>query len=312
MKRVLAFVLVLTMALISFGAAVAEEPLRIGVCYCMLSAPAVKVMAEGVNAKAAEYGMELIELDAEFDATKQTDQMSSLISQGVDGIVLNPVDAVSIVSVVKQAYEAGIPVVMASMDIDESGREYVVSYSGADDYDVGYNAGEKLAEALGGEGQVAIIEGQAGTSATTRRTEGFEDAVADTEIEVVAKLAADFDTAKAMAATEDLLTRYPDIDGIFSQDDTMCVGVVQAMKSMGYTGEDVAVVSYNGSQNGYDMVKNGDIIGTAVQPLTAEGSNAVEALYKAINGEEVEPWLKSEIQVLDATNIDDYDTSLLW
>ena len=56
----------------------------------------------------------------------------------------------------------------------------------------------------------------------------------------------------------------------------------------------------------------GDIIGTAVQPLTAEGSNAVEALYKAINGEEVEPWLKSEIQVLDATNIDDYDTSLLW
>lgn len=312
MKKLLAVALVLIMALIGCTAALAESPLRIGVCYCMLSAPAVKVMSDGIVAKAAEYGMELVELDAEFDATKQTDQMSSLISQKVDGIVLNPVDAVSIVPVVKQAYEAGIPVVMSSMDIDESGREYIVSYSGADDYDVGYNAGVKLAEKLEGKGQVAIIEGQAGTSATTRRTEGFEAAVADTEIEVVVKLAADFDTAKAMSATEDVLTRYPDIDGIFSQDDTMCVGVVQALKSMGYTGADVAVISYNGSQNGYDMVKNGDIIGTAVQPLIAEGGNAVEALYKHINGEEVEAWMKSEIQVLDASNVDAYDTSLLW
>ena len=115
----------------------------------------------------------------------------------VDGIVLNPVDGTSIIPAVKAAKEAGIPVVMGAMDIDESGREYVVSFVGADDKDVGAAAGKKMLETLGDKGgKVAIVEGTAGTSAATLRTEGFEEAVKGKQHRSGNKLSADFDKAK--------------------------------------------------------------------------------------------------------------------
>ena len=291
----------------------ASSNLKIGVTYCLLSAPAVKVFAQGIQEKAKELGIELIELDGGWDPSKQTDQINSLVSQKVDGIVLNPVDGTSIIPAVKAAHEAGIPVVMGAMNIDESGSEYVTSFVGADDEDVGKSAGEMLKKTLGEKGgKVAIVEGTAGTSAQILRTKGFEEAVAGSNIEIVTKLAGDYDKAKAMTVTEDILTKYPDIAGIWVHDDTMCVGVVQAMKSMGLTGKDVAVVSYNGSKAGADMVKAGEIIATSVQPLVEEGRTSLDVLVKAINGEKVESWYKDQIDLLDSTNVNDYDPSLLW
>jgi ABC-type sugar transport system substrate-binding protein len=60
-----------------------------------------------------------------------------------------------------------------------------------------------------------------------------------------------------MNVTEDLLTAQPGISGIWVHDDTMCVGVVQAIKAMGFEGKNIAVVSYNGSKAGADMVRSG-------------------------------------------------------
>ena len=115
-----------------------------------------------------------------------------------------------------------------------------------------------------------------------------------------------------MSATEDALTKNPDLKGIFVHDDTMCIGVVQAMKSLGYTGEDIAVISYNGSANGAKMIREGDILASAVQPLYNEGKVSVEVCMKAINGEETEAWYKDQIDMLTADNVETYDPALLW
>lgn len=287
--------------------------MKVGVLYCTMAAPAVKVFAQGIQEVAQESGAEIVELDSEFDAQKQTDQMNSLISQKVDAIVLNPVDGKSIVPVVKKAAEAGIPVVMGAMDIDESGREFVASFVGADDTDVGRAAGKIMIDALGADGgKVAIVEGSSGTSAQLQRTAGFEEAVADSKIEIVAKLPADFDKAKAMTIAEDLFTKYPDLKGIWVHDDTMAVGVVQALKSQGLTGDDVKIVSYNGSKAGADMIKAGEIVATAVQPLVEEGRNSMIVAINAAKGEAVEAWYKDVIVPLDKSNIDSYDPALLW
>lgn len=287
--------------------------MKVGVLYCSLAAPAVKVFAQGIQEVMQESGAEIVELDSEFDAQKQTDQMNSLISQKVDAIVLNPVDGKSIIPAVKKAHEEGIPVVMGAMDIDESGREYVVSFVGADDTDVGRAAGKIMIDALGeAGGKVAIVEGSSGTSSQLQRTAGFEEAVAGSNIEIVAKLPADFDKAKAMTIAEDLFTKYQDLKGIWVHDDTMAVGVVQAMKSQGLTGDDVKIVSYNGSKAGADMIKSGEIIATAVQPLVEEGRNSMIVAINAAKGEQVEAWYKDVIVPLDKSNIDDYDPALLW
>lgn len=290
-----------------------SDKITVGVLYCLLSAPAVKVFASGIESKAAELGIDLIELDGGWDAAKQTDQLNSLIAQNVDAIILNPVDSKSIVPAVKKASEAGIPVVMGAMNIDASGEAYVVTYVGADEKDVGRAAGELMKQTLGElGGDVIVVEGKAGTDPQINRTAGFEEAIAGTNINVVAKVAGDFDKAKAMTVTLDALTKYPNIKGIWVHDDTMCVGVVQAMKTMNYAGSDIAVVSYNGSQAGYDMVKAGDIVGTAVQPLVMEGSISLQAAVDAVNGKALEKWYKDEITPITKENVDSYDMSLLW
>jgi ABC-type sugar transport system substrate-binding protein len=92
----------------------------------------------------------------------------------------------------------------------------------------------------------------------------------------------------------------------------MCVGVVQAMKAMGKTGDDIKVVSYNGSKAGADMVKAGEIVGTAVQPLAQEGSVSLQAAVDAANGKPVEAWYKDVIEPITKDNVDSYDPSLLW
>jgi ABC-type sugar transport system substrate-binding protein len=287
--------------------------MTVGVSYCLLSAPAVKVFAQGIREKADELGIDLLEVDASWDAQKQTDQMNSFIAQKVDAIVLNPVDSSSIVPVVKKAFEAGIPVVMGAMNIDISGQDFVVSYVGADEEDVGRAAGLLLKNHLGaGKFSVAIVEGLAGSDPQIKRTSGFEDAIKGSTIEVVAKVPGDFDKAKAMTVTEDLLMRFPNLDGIWVHDDTMCVGVVQAIKSMGYSGKDIAVVSYNGSKRGADMVKAGDIIGTAVQPLVVEGSTSIQVAIDAANGKPVEKWYKDVIKPITADNVNEYNSDLLW
>lgn len=289
------------------------KTLKVGVLYCLLSAPAVKVFAQGIEDKAKELGVELVELDGEWNAQKQTDQLESLIAQDVDAIILNPVDSKSIIPAVKKAFDAGIPVVMGAMNIDPEGKDYVVSYVGADEIDVGRAAGELMKQALGDEGgKVVIVEGQAGTAPQMDRTKGFEEAIAGSNIEIVGKLPGEFDKAKAMAVTEDALTKYKDLKGIFAQDDTMCVGVVQAMKAMGKTGDDIKVVSFNGSKAGADMVKSGDIVGTAVQPLVKEGSISLQVAVDAANGKAVDAWYKDVIEPITKENVDSYDPSLLW
>jgi ribose transport system substrate-binding protein len=321
MKKIISttvFVILIVSMLFSAGQkeakVVAEKDgFTIGVSYCLLSAPAVKVFAQGIRERANELGINIIEVDAGWDAQKQTDQMNTFIAQKVDAIVLNPVDSTSVVPVVKKAYEAGIPVVMGAMDIDVSGKDYVVSYVGADEEDVGRAAGKLMVEHLGsGSFSVAIVEGVAGSDPQIKRTAGFEEAIQNSGLRVVAKVAGDFDKAKAMTVTEDLLMRFPKLDGIWVHDDTMCVGVVQAMKSMGYTGRDIAVVSYNGSLLGAEMVKAGDIIGTAVQPLVEEGSMSIQVAYDAANGKAVDKWYKDIILPITRDNVNDYDPSLLW
>lgn len=287
--------------------------LTIGVSYCLMSAPAVKVFAQGVEAEAKELGIEVIELDGEWDAAKQADQVNTFISQKVDGIVLNPCDGTSLVSAAKAGSDAGIPVVTGAMNIDESGYDYIKTFVGPDDADVGRAAAKSMMEALGeAGGKVAIIEGTAGSSAQVNRTAGFEEVVAGSNIEVVAKNSADYDEATAMSIAEDLLTKYPDLKGVFCHDDTMASGCVQAMKELGYNGDDVKVVGYGGSAKGASLVEEGYMVATAVQPLVNEGRGCIKALVKAINGEDLSIWYKDEITPLDASNVADYDKSLLW
>ena len=272
-----------------------ETSYKIGALWCTMAAPSVKVGDEGASTKAAELGIEYVGLDAEFDVQKQADQAMNLLSQGVDGIIVNPIDQTSFIPTAKTIYEAGIPLVCFAQRFADPGMDYCICYVGGDEIKVGEACGESMVEALGADGgTVAIVEGAPGSTPQICRTEGFENIINATDnITIVDKQGCNWDRAEALAITEDFLTKYPDLNGIFCHDDNMGIGVYQAVKDAGKL-DQIKLVFFNGTKEVIDLVKTGEVYSTITQPVRWGGGKCVEALADYLNGNSVDEWYPDE------------------
>ena len=126
-------------------------------------------MAESVKSKADELGVELVELDGQGSAEEQLKQVESFITDGCDAIILNPFDASGCVPCVDAANEAGIPIVVVNGLTDNVDEAYC--YVGGDTVDSGRLAMRCMAEALGGKGNIVVIDGPTAHSAQLDRTQ---------------------------------------------------------------------------------------------------------------------------------------------
>ena len=156
-----------------------------------------------------------------------TEQLNTCIGQNPDGIVLWPLDPQAYIPGLISAQDAGIPVVLINSPMDDEALPYVASFTGPDVYEEGVLSADALNEALGGEGNVVIIAGQAGNGTTIGRTDGFTERLEEigSNIEVLQIVNADFDQQKALEASRDLITRFgDDLDGVYANDDTMARG----------------------------------------------------------------------------------------
>ena len=281
-----------------------DEPLVIRALWCTMAAPSVKAGDEGAAAMAKELGVDYLGLDAEFDVQKQVDQAMNLISQGVDGIILNPIDQTSYGAVVKAIEDAGIPLVVFAQRLEESAMESVISYVGGDEVAVGEACGRSMEEALGGSGNVVIVEGAPGSAPQIGRTQGFENIInANPNITILEKQGCPWDREEALAITEDFLTKYDNIDGIFCHDDHMGLGVYEAVKAAGKLDE-IKLVFFNGTKEVIDLVKAGEVYSTITQPIRWGGGKSVEALVDYINGREVEAWYPDYNEPITIENAD--------
>lgn len=206
---------------------------KVAVLWCSLAAPACQAGAVASEKEAEAQDVELIEMDAEMDAQKQSDQIANAITQGCNVIILNPVDAKSLIPACQKVKDAGILLIVIGMQLDESASDLVDCFVGGDDLEVGVRCGEMMKEALPDGGKIAIVEGAAGSDPQIKRTQGFEDEVKDSKIEVVDKQNSNWSTEEAMAITEDFLIKYPELSGIFVHDDSMAAGVIEAVKAAG-------------------------------------------------------------------------------
>lgn len=312
MKKRISVLLVVTMLLSCFtfglqtvGAEEKDGP-KVAYLWCSLAAPAVQAGSVAANKEAEAQGISLIEMDAEMDAQKQSDQIANAITQGCDVIVLNPVDAKSLIPACQKVKDAGILLLVIGMQLDESASDLVDSFIGGDDLEVGVRCGEMMKEALPDGGKVAIVEGAAGTDPQIKRTKGFEEETADTDIEIVDKQNSNWSTEEAMSITEDFLIKYPDLSGIFVHDDSMAAGVVEAVKAANLIG-DIQIISYNGNKIGCEAVRNGEIFGTAQQDMDFIGSQSVKAAVDWYSGEEIEKEYLDPVVPITKDNVDDFD-----
>lgn len=186
--------------------------------------------------------------------------------------------------IVSPLVSAGIPVIAVDRAVE--GAE-VDAFVASDNVEGGRLAAQALAEAIGEEGQVVVLQGVAGTSASRERGQGFDEGIAEYPgIEVVAKQPADFDRTQGLDVATNLLQANPDVVGIFAENDEMALGAIQALGTR--AGSEVFVVGFDATDDGQAAVADGTMYATIAQQPEELGRAAVEAAVALLDGETVE------------------------
>ena len=231
----------------------------------------------------------------------QVNQIEDLINQGVDGLVLNPMDSNACIQVMEKAKAAGIPVVLVDQGVEAGHEDLYVTFISTDNFTGGQSAGVRMAEELGGAGNVIIVRGANGSQAGDDRADGFKEGIEGTGLALINEQAGDWVVDKAMQVTENMIQANPDIQGIFCCSDNMLPGILQALSNNDIEG--VTIISFDGSDAGIDMVKSGQVLGTVAQFPDKIGAWGVEYLMKAIEGESgFDSFIDAGTQIVDATN----------
>ncbi|HEU0123033.1 MAG TPA: substrate-binding domain-containing protein [Bryobacteraceae bacterium] len=239
----------------------------------------------GALAAGEEYGVQ-IEWNgaaAETEYPRQIQIVDSFISRHVDGIALAPTERKALVGAIDRAAQAGIPVTVFDSGIDS---ENYMSFLATNNYEGGQMAGRALARLLNGNGKVGMVMHAPGSGSTMERERGFEDVIKAEfpGIRIVASQFGQSDRSKAMAATENILSAHPDLDGIFASSEPSSVGASLALKSRGLGGK-VHLVAFDSSDGMVEDLKGGVIAAMVVQDPYRMGHDAVKTIVDKLNGQ---------------------------
>ena len=231
--------------------------------------------------------VEITVLDGRFDASVQSNQMDTLITQKVDAIIFSPIDADAAAAPVARAQAAGIPVVGA---VTRANSDLLFAYVGTNDVEGGANITEHLVEELGGKGNVVILEGPIGNSPQLLRRQGIDSVLAkNPDIKLLASKTANWSRAEGLAVMENWLSLYGDqINGVIAQNDEMALGAIQALEAKGLTTKQVKVVSIDGIQDAVRAVKTHGLY-TLFKSAHHEGQGALDLAVRAAAGDSYQP-----------------------
>lgn len=234
----------------------AAKEYKIGYISKNTTNPYMVAQGEGVAKAGEDMGVEaIVQAPTTADSVEeQVKLMEDMITQGVDAIIVHCADSNGIMPGVRKAEEAGITVVT----IGTPAAADTFLRTGVNYYETGYTIAQTLAEALDGKGKMIILEGPAGAANAIERLNGINDALKEyPDIEVVASQTANFKRTEGMSVTENLLTKYGDVNAIIGANDESALGAVQALKAAGRT--DVLVCGFDGSVDATNAVKNGEM-----------------------------------------------------
>ena len=327
MKKSYVFVIVLALMVVLAGcapetapvateASVAEEaPVKevtIGFIPMTLDNEYFITMVNAAQQEADKSGVKLLVQagTSHGSAEEQLQIVETMITNKVDAICIVPSSSVGLMTALKKAEEAGIPVVNLDTGLDpdlvESSGLKPVPFIGTNNYDGAKLAGEYALEITGGTGEVAILTGIAGQQNAADRRNGFFDAV-EGKLEVVAEASADWEVEKGYNAAQNIIQANPDIVLIFASNDNMALGAIRAAKE---AGKDIKVIGYDAIGEALNSVKSGDMASTIAQFPAEMGIQGVQAALNLLGGGTMPDFTFTETRPITSTNVDEFMTYL--
>ena len=248
-------------------------------------------------------GITLIETDGENSAPKQTADVEAAITQGVDGIIISPIDTVAMAPVLQEAVDAGIPVVTIDRRVD--GVEGILAHVGADNVIGGEAQGQLIVDTFPDGATIVNLQGQPGSSPAIDRNQGVHnvlDRMAD-KYEFVAEQTANFQRTEAVTVTEAILAGLdapPDV--IVAANDDMALGALQVIHEQGL---DIAVIGFDALPEALGSVRDGGLLATIEQFPGGQSRGATQALVSYLrDGVQPEPVTLLSPIAITAENID--------
>ncbi len=262
-------------------------------------------VSDAAEAKAEEMGVDLTILSADQDAATQISQIEQCVSEGFDAILFEPVDPDGLRDAAKSAADNGvvmINVISACTDWEDAGIS-AVSYG--DNVKAGETEMQKVADLLGGKGNIAILTGPSGDAGGLQRMEGYENVLKNYPdmVQVVAPADCQWDTAQAQATVESWLSAY-DLDAIICENDGMAVGAGNAVGA----NSGIVIAGVDGTPDGFEAINDGRITGTVSQNGGAMAANAIEAAVTLLDGGTLdENVIITDNTWIDASNVAEYE-----
>ncbi len=263
-----------------------------------------KSVHAGANAAGKEFGYEIYwnAAELETDRERQIQIVEDFIVQKVDGVVLAPVDKEALVPVVEKLDASKIPCVIIDSALNTDKR---ISFVATDNYKGGVMAGERMGRILNGKGKVILIKYAPGSGSTTERENGFTDTLHKEfpDIESVDSKYAMATVESALQATEDLLTRHPDLQGLFACNASSAVGAYQALQSQ--KRPEVKMVGFDAEAALVEGLRAGQIDSLVVQDPYKMGYEGVKAIAMCRKGQTVEKRIDTGVTVITKDSLND-------
>lgn len=286
------------------SAPAAEGKAEYAVVLKVLSSQFWQTMRDGIQAEADKMGIkvDIYAANTEDDVEGQVTLLENAISTGYKAIGVAPISDVNLNNAIADATSKGIKIVnideKVNMDALAELGGACTAYVATDNVAVGKLGAEYLIEQIGGAGEVAIVEGKAGAVSGENRRDGAKAAFEAAGLTIVESQPADWDRTKAYDVATNYITAHPDLKAIYCCNDTMAMGVQEAVEA---SGKDIKVCGTDGNDDAIQSVADGKLAATVAQDPAAVGAKGLQLMVEAVeNDTAMEPGAEVPVYGIDA------------
>lgn len=279
-----------------------ENSYLIGASYMTMNNEFYKIVNEEISARAEAKGDRFILRDPALDANRQKEQIEEMLNEGIDILVVTPVDSKSLTPVLKRAKEQGVKIIVADTNVQDD--QYTDCTITSDNYNAGVLVGEQFLEQKK-EAKLAVMIHESAESGRDR-VRGFLDTVSrEKGIDIVCELECEGQTEIAMPKLQEAIDKGIYFDNVFCLNDLASVGVVAALEE-NHMLDEVDVYGVDGSPDAKALIKEGMMKASAAQFPSEIGREIADVVYKLLEGKKEKKNILVPVELITADNVEEF------
>ncbi|WP_167568566.1 ABC transporter substrate-binding protein [Brevibacillus migulae] len=276
----------------SGGSGAAEKKITLGFAQVGAESGWRTANTKSVQESAAAAGIDLKFSDAQQKQENQIKAIRSYIQQKVDVIAFSPVVESGWDTVLKEAKDAGIPVILTDRAVDSKDTSLYVTFLGSDFVEEGRKAGQWMLDQFKDATEdvnIVELQGTTGSAPANDRKAGFQEVIqSNPKLKIIASQTGDFTRAKGKEVMQAFLKAHKDIDVLYAHNDDMALGAIQAIEAAGLKpGVDIKIISVDAVKDGMQAASEGKI-NFIVECNPLLGPQLMEIVKNVVDGKQVE------------------------